>query len=70
MTRLEEALELAMPAEQWEIELRDGKHLSVLCHAYSVEGEEVVFSLLFRGAPNFEVDTLTIPLTLLPEGFS
>lgn len=70
MTGLNEALELAMPAEQWKIELRNGHHLKVFCHAYSVEGDNVVFSLLFRGAPNYEVDALTIPLALLPEGFS
>ncbi|WP_375431494.1 hypothetical protein [uncultured Friedmanniella sp.] len=70
MNHVEEASELAMPAEHWEIPLRDGDHISVFTHAYSVEGAEVVFSLLFKGSPNFEVDTLRIPLSLLPDGFS
>jgi hypothetical protein len=67
---LEEALELAMPAERWEIQLRDGKQLAVLTHAYSVAGDEVVFSLLFKGSPHYEVEVLRMPLSLFPDDFS
>lgn len=70
MNLLEEALELAVPAEHWEVELRDGNQINVLCHGYSVEDNQVVFSLLFKGSPNFEVNTLTIPISLMPIGFS
>ncbi len=70
MTPLEEALELAMPAERWEIQLRDGKQLVVLTHAYSVEGDEVVFSLLFKGSPHHEVEVLRMPRSLFPADFS
>jgi hypothetical protein len=64
------ARELAGDPQLWTIDLRDGQQLTVIAHAYSVEGEEVVFSLLFRGTPNFEVDALRLPLSLLPVGFS
>jgi hypothetical protein len=67
---LEEALELAMPAERWEIQLRDGKQLAVLTHAYSVAGDEVVFSLLFKGSPHQEVEVLRMPRSLFPNDFS
>jgi len=70
VNHLDDALELAMPAEQWEIALRDGGHLTVVAHAYSVEGTEVVFSLLFKGTPHYEVDVLSIPLSLLPDDFA
>lgn len=70
MSRLEDARELAAPPELWQIELRDGRQITVIAHAYSVEGDEVVFSLLFKGDPNFEVDSLRVPLFLLPDGFS
>jgi len=64
------ALEIAMDPELWTLDLRDGSQITVLTHGYSVEGDEVVFSLLFKGKPPFEVDTLRIPLALMPEGYS
>lgn len=70
MSDLESARELAVSADLWEIRLRGGKSITVLANAYSVEGEEVVFSLLFKGSPNFEVDSLRIPIELFPEDFS
>lgn len=63
------ATELAIDPELWTIDLRDGSKITVITHGYHVEGDEVVFSLLFRGTPNFEVDSLRIPLALMPEGF-
>lgn len=68
--RLSGTLELARPAERWQIQLRDGKQLAVLTHAYSVEGEEVVFSLLFKGSPHQEVEVLRMPRSLFPDDFS
>ncbi|MDR7160141.1 hypothetical protein [Arthrobacter sp. BE255] len=68
--RLSEALELVSEPQLWDIDLRDGSQITVITHGYSVEGDVVVFSLLFRGKPNFFVDSLRIPLALLPDGFS
>lgn len=62
--------QLAAPPEHWDIALRDGSQIKVIAHAYCVEGDQVVFSLLCKGAPNFEVESLRIPLALMPEGFS
>ncbi len=64
------ALELAMEPELWTVDLRDGSQITVLTHGYSVEGTEVVFSLLFKGKPHFQLDTLRIPLALMPEDYS
>jgi hypothetical protein len=64
------ATELALEPELWTIDLRDGSQIVVIAHNYRVDGEEVVFSLLFRGTPNFLVDALRAPLSLMPEGFS
>lgn len=64
------ALELAMEPELWAVDLRNGSQITVLTHGYSVEGNEVVFSLLFKGEPPFELDTLRIPLALMPEDYS
>lgn len=59
-----------MEPELWTVDLRDGSQITVLTHGYSVEGNEVVFSLLFKGKPPFELDTLRIPLALMPENYS
>jgi hypothetical protein len=67
---VENAIELAIAPEVWEIELRDGARMKVLAHAYHVERGEAVFSLLFKGRPNFEVESLRIPLEVLPPDFS
>ncbi len=64
------ATELASDPELWTIDLRDGNQVTVIAHGYSVEGGEAVFSLLFRGTPHFAVESLRIPLELMPEGFS
>ncbi|WP_416417187.1 hypothetical protein [Paenarthrobacter aromaticivorans] len=64
-----DALRLAMDPELWTLDLRDGSQMTVLAHAYCIENDEVVFSLLFEGEPNFEVETLRVPLGLFPEGF-
>ncbi|GAB4064974.1 hypothetical protein GCM10028777_13090 [Angustibacter speluncae] len=63
------ALELAIAPEIWTVELRDGRSIEVLTHGYSIEGDDCVFSLLFRGEPNFEVTSLRLPLALLPADF-
>lgn len=41
----------------------------VAVHAYCVEGDEAVFSVLCRGTPNFEIEALRIPLSVVPEDF-
>lgn len=63
------ARELAMEPELWVVGLRDGSSIEVLTHGYSIEGEDCVFSLLFRGTPHFEVTSLRVPLALLPRDF-
>jgi hypothetical protein len=62
--------ELATDPELWTVDLRDGRQITVMAHGYHVEPGEVVFSVLFGGRPPVEVDTLRLPLDLLPEGFS
>lgn len=64
------ASELALDPELWTIDLRNGSQFTVIAHGYSVDGDDVVFSLLFKGTPNFQVDSLRIPVEMLPEGFS
>lgn len=66
----EEKFELAFPPEFWDLELRDGDELVVMTHGYHVDGDEVVFSLQCVGTPDFEVESLRIPLALFPEGFA
>lgn len=61
--------ELAMEPELWVVRLRDGSLIEVLAHGYSVEGDDCVFSLLFKGEPNFETTSLRLPLALLPPDF-
>ena len=58
-----------MDPDLWEIQLRDGSLLEVLTHGYSVQGRYCVFSLLFQGNPNFEMTSLKLPMSLLPEDF-
>lgn len=70
MRVVENATELALEPEVWDVTLRDGSSIQVLAHGYSVMEGECHFKLLFRGVPNFEVSSLRIPLILLPENFS
>lgn len=65
-----DALELAMEPELWIVDLRDGSQLTVMAHSRTVDGDEVVFSLLFNGRPNVLVESLRIPLALMPENYS
>lgn len=65
-----DALELAMEPELWTFNLRDGSQLTVLAHSRTIDGSEVVFSLLFRGKPNLLVESLRIPLALMREDYS
>jgi hypothetical protein len=60
-----EAIELAVAPERWFVDLVTGDSLEVLTHGYSVEDGRYVFSLLFRGEPNFEVTVLSIPESLV-----
>jgi hypothetical protein len=64
------AIELAMEAEVWTVQLRDQSEIEVLAHAYSVEDGYCIFSLLFKGEPHFLVTSLRLPLALLPEDFT
>jgi hypothetical protein len=54
-----------MPPERWLVDLATGDVLEVLTHGYSIEDGRYVFSLLFRGSPNFEVTVLSIPASLV-----
>ncbi len=69
MREVRGAHELAGNPVLWSFELRDGRYFTVLAHAYHIEGDELIFSLLFRGKPHFEVESLRLPLDLMPEGF-
>lgn len=66
---LENALVLALPPELWEVDLRGGGVLTVIAHSRSVDGSDAVFSLLFDGNPAILVESLRIPLLLLPEDY-
>lgn len=70
MSEIQSARELAIEPDLWEVEMRDGSRIEILAHGYKIDGDDCVFVLLFRGSPNFEVASLRIPLTFLPEGFS
>lgn len=50
-----------MEPELWTVDLRDGSQLTVLAHSRAVDGDEVVFSLLFSGRPNLLVESLRSP---------
>ena len=65
MTDYERARELACPPERWFIDLVTGETLEVLTHGYSIEGDRYVFSLLFRGTPNFNVTVLSLPAAMV-----
>lgn len=65
MGTLEDATELAAPPERWYVDLTTGDSLEILTHGYSIEGDRYVFSLLFRGEPNYEVTVLSIPGSLV-----
>jgi hypothetical protein len=67
MKQFNDAITLAMPPEQWFLDLTNGEVLEVLTHGYSIEDGRYVFSLLFRGSPHFEVTVLSIPVSLVAE---
>lgn len=60
-------VELAMEAEHWEVQLRDGRSIDVLAHAWTIDGDDCVFSLLFKGAPHVDVPVLRIPRDVLAD---
>lgn len=61
----DEARTLAIAPERWFVELTTGATLEVLTHGYHIEDGRYVFSLLFKGEPNFEVTVLSIPADLV-----
>ena len=60
---------LSADAETWTDTLRDGTTIEVLAHARSVEGDYLVFSLLFEGQPRADIPILRIPISLLPDDY-
>lgn len=56
---------LTLEPEHWTVRLREGGTLEVLAHAWTIEGDDCVFSLLFEGQPNVDVPVLRIPKDLL-----
>jgi len=58
---------LALPIEHWSATLTTGDTLEVLAHEYAVKDERGVFSVLFKGQPNFMVALLSIPAALVKE---
>lgn len=61
----DDARELACAPERWFVDLVTGDSIEVLTHGYSIEDGKYVFSLLFRGDPNFTVTVLTLPASLV-----
>jgi hypothetical protein len=61
----DDARELALAPERWFVDLTTGESLEVLTHGYSIKDDKYVFSLLFRGQPNFEVTVLSVPAALV-----
>jgi hypothetical protein len=57
------------PPQQWDIPLKDGETLTVLAHGYHIENNLVIFSLLFKGTPSFEIDTLRIPISYFADDY-
>lgn len=70
MSEVQNARELVLEPDLWTVTLRDGSQIEVLAHSYRIDGNDCVFSLLFRGSPHFEVTSLRIPMALLPDEFS
>jgi len=70
MSDISAARLLCSEPEHWDVEFASGETMTVLAHGYRVDRDDVVFSLLFEGQPNFEVESLRIPLSLMPPGFS
>jgi len=56
---------LTLEPELWTVRLCDGRALEVLAHAWTIEGDDCVYSLLFEGNPNVDVPVLRIPKDLL-----
>ncbi len=52
-------------AFDWEIILLDGSRLVVTADSYAARGEEIVFSWLAEGVPNYDVDVLRLPLKVV-----
>jgi hypothetical protein len=65
MRTYDQAQTLAIAPEQWFVDLTTGDTLEVLTHGYSIEDGRYVFSLLFKGEPNFEVTVLSLPVALV-----
>lgn len=60
---------LAMPAEVWEVELRDGTILRVLANSVALQGADVVYTCS-AGTPPFLLETLPMPSALLAPGYN
>lgn len=58
---------LTSEPELWDVKLRDGRAIQVMAHAWTIEGDECVFSVLFEGRPNVDVPVLRIPKDLLAD---
>jgi hypothetical protein len=56
-------------AELWTDTLRDGTTFEVRADARGIEGDHLVFSLLFEGTPNVIVPVLRIPLSAMPTDY-
>jgi len=67
MTVYENAIELAIAPGRWFVELVTGETLEVLTHGYSIHEERYVFSLRFRGSPNFQVTSFSLPVSAVAE---
>ena len=61
----EDAEELVSPPQRWTVELTTGDNLVILANDRRVEGDRCIFSLLFRGEPNFFVTCLSLPAALV-----
>jgi hypothetical protein len=62
---IEDAKCLALEPGTWDIDLANGSVLHVLSDMWHIDGDDCVFSLLFEGTPNIDVESLRIPLRLL-----
>lgn len=56
---------LKVEPEIWIVRLRDGRAIEVMAHAWTLDGDDCVFSLLFEGQPAIEAPVLRIPRDLL-----
>jgi hypothetical protein len=65
LTVSEAARCLAIEPEVWDVRLADGGVLHVLAQFWCIDGDDCVFSMLFEGKPNIDVEILRIPFLLL-----